>query len=319
MASEKTSIALTKFFSSLFQNFPKLLRTNLLFAVPFAVFFGIFYLINTLFGLNSMFVMFLTAIPLFPFYAGVTQVTSHMVRGESDINVFENFVSGVKDNFLRFLVHGIIFYLAIFFSYYSIVMYAQLGEKSGIFYALLALCILISVFFLFVFFYAPSMTVTFDISMKNIYRNSALMTFGELKHNIFALFGLFILFLVCATVLFCCYTPIAVIIATIVLALFIVPSVMSFIINSAVYKCMYSIIVEKDKKSVSIDKKMENRRKGQFYDDEDEEKPSVIDDFNDLEIDESKDGDEYIFYNGKMVKRSVLIKLKQEAKNKESK
>ncbi len=320
MSSEKTSVsvALTNFFASLFHNLPKLLLTNLLFAVPFAVFFAIFWIINRLCNLDSMFILFLTAIPLFPFYAGVTQVTSHMVRGEQDINVFDNFISGVKDNLVRFLVHGVIFYFAIFFSYYSIVLYGKMAAQSGIFYVPLVLCIFISVFFLFVFFYASPMTVTFDLSMKNIYKNSALMTFGELKHNVFAVFGLLILFLVCATVLFCCGTSVAVIIATIVISLFFVPSIMSFIINSAVYKGMYSIIVEKDKKSAGIDKKMENRRKGQFFDDEDEDEPSIIDDFSGVEIDETKDGSEYIFYKGKMIQRSVLIKLKKEAQQKEN-
>ena len=105
MASEKNAVALTGFFSSLFHNLPKLLFTNLLFAVPFAVIFGIFYLINILTGLNSMFIYFLSVIPLFPFYAGVTQVTSHMVRGEENVDVFSNFINGIIEYCLRFLVH----------------------------------------------------------------------------------------------------------------------------------------------------------------------------------------------------------------------
>lgn len=40
---------------------------------------------------------------------------------------------------------------------------------------------------------------------------------------------------------------------------------------------------------------MENRRKGQFRDDEE----PVAEDYSDLEIDELADGDEFIFYNGK--------------------
>ena len=64
MSTEKSSVALTSFISSLFHNFPKLLLTNLLFAVPSAVFFGIFWFINTITGLNSNFILFLTAIPL---------------------------------------------------------------------------------------------------------------------------------------------------------------------------------------------------------------------------------------------------------------
>ncbi len=316
MSSEKNSIALANFFSSLFKNFPKLLLTNLLFAIPFAVFGGIFQTINILTGINSNFVLFLTVIPLFPFYAGVTQVTSHMVRGEKDVNVLSNFIAGVKENFLRFLFHGVVLYAAIFFSYYSIVMYSSFGKYNGMFYCLLAFSIVVAVFFLFAFFYIPPMTVTFDISMKNIYKNSALMTFGELKHNIFATFGLLVIFLVCATILFCCYNAVAVIIATIILALFFVPSVISYVTNSAVYKTMYTMIVGKDEKIKTIDEKMENRKKGNFFDDK--EKSSLTDSFSELEVDESRDGDEYIYYNGKMVKRSVLVKLKKDAEEKEN-
>ena len=317
MAKEKSSVALTNFISKLFSNMPKLLLTNLLFAVPFAVFFSIFYFINVITNINSNFILFLTVIPLFPFYAGVTQVTAHMVRGEENVNVISNFISGIKENFLRFLVHGVIFYAAIFFSYYSIVLYSGFAKTNNLFYAFLGLCIIISVFFLFVFYYVPPMTVTFDISMKNIYRNSALMSFGELKHNFLATFGIIILTFVCATVLICCQNAVALIIATILIALLILPSFVSFIINSAIYKNMYSMIVSKNEKSQAIDQKMENRRNGQFIDDDEPKKPSIEQDFSDVDIDESKDGEEYIYYKGKMVKRSVLLKLKKEAENKE--
>lgn len=316
MASEKTSIALTAFFTSLFHNFPRLLLTNLLFAVPSAVFFGLFWFINSITGINSNFILFLTAIPLFPFYAGVVQVTSHMIRGEENVNVLENYVAGIKENFLRFLVHGAVFYAAIFFSYYSITMYSSFGRVNGAFYVLLAMSVIVAVFFLFMFYYVPPMTVTFDISMKNIYKNSALMTFGEFKHNLIATFGVLVIALFCATILLCCYVPVAVMIATCVLALLFVPSIMSFVINSAVYKPMYSMIVGKDDKSKEIDKKMENRRKGQFYDDEQPQKNNIAEEFSGIEIDENADGDDYIYYNGKMIKRSVLLKIKKDDENK---
>ena len=319
MSTEKKSIAvsLTNFTNSLFRNFGKLLFTNLLFAIPAGLFFAIFWFINTATGINSNFVLFLTAIPVFPFYAGVVQVTSHMVRGEESVDVFNNFTSGVKENFARFLVHGVVFYLAIFFSYYSISLYSRIGSENNIFYFFLAVSILIMVFFLFAFYYIPSMTVTFDISMKHIYKNSALMTFGEFKYNLIATFGLIVLFLVCATVLMCCVVPIAVIVATIVLALLLVPSIGSFIINSAIYKQMYNMIVCGERKSKEIDEKIENRKKGQFFDDCKDGKINSVEGFEDIKLNESDDEDEYIYHNGKMIKRSVLLKLKKEAEKKE--
>ena len=313
MSAEKNSVALSNFFTSFFHNIPRLLLTNLLFALPFAVFFGIFYLIQA-YLLKSIFVLFLTVIPLFPFYAGVTQVTAHMARGEEEVDVIHNYIAGIKENYLRFLFHGLVLFGAIVFSYFSISLYISLASSvSGFFYVLLVISIIIAIIFLFAFYYLPSMTVTFDLSMKNIYKNSMLMTFGELKHNLIATFGLFILALFCATAIFCCGDGIALIIVTAILALFIVPSIMSYIINFAVYPNMYSMITNGKKKTKEIDRKLENRRNGQLFDDE-PEKPFVPDDFNDLEIDSTKDGDEYIFYNGKMVKRSVLIKQMQQSK-----
>ena len=321
MASEKPTTALTRVVSNLFHNFHRLLFTNLLFAVPAAIIFSVFWLINNFTGLNAYYILFLSVIPIFPFYAGVVQVTAHIARGEEGIPVFGDFLVGVKENFLRFLIHGVVLYLSLLFSYYSIAFYAALAQKQGMFYALLVITILIVLFLLFAFFYIPPMTVTFDISMKNIYKNSLLMSFGEIKHNIFAVLGLFILFVICSTVMFCCTTDIAVIIATIVLALFILPSLFSFIINAAVFKPMYNMIVDNDKKIENIDKKMQNRRNGKFFDDEEqsnEQKNKYDELLRDIDIDETKDSDEYIYYNGKMVKRSVIIKLKNENQKKEN-
>ncbi len=166
------------------------------------------------------------------------------------------------------------------------------------------------------------MTVTFDLSLKNIYKNSALMSFGELKHNIIATFGLFIivLFLRYNSYFFVGNTDssIALIITTAILMFVLVPALASYVINASVYPGMYNLMTEKEKRSKKIDKKMDNRRKGQFIDEEDEEN-NIAEEFLDLDVEENKDGDEYIFYNGKMVKRSVIIKMKKEREKAEGK
>ncbi len=66
---------------------------------------------------------------------------------------------------------------------------------------------------------------------------------------------------------------------------------------------------------------MQNRRNGKFFDDEEqsnEQKNKYDELLRDIDIDETKDSDEYIYYNGKMVKRSVIIKLKNENQKKEN-
>ena len=97
------------------------------------------------------------------------------------------------------------------------------------------------------------------------------------------------------------------------------PSVVSFIINSAVYKPMYNMIVENDKKIDTIDKKIENRRNGKMTDTNSDTAKGKYDEIlNDIDIDEISDSDEYIYYNGKMVKKSVILKLKKDAEEKEN-
>ena len=82
---------------------------------------------------------------------------------------------------------------------------------------------------------------------------------------------------------------------------------------------MYNMIVENDKKIDTIDKKIENRRNGKMTDTNSDTAKGKYDEIlNDIDIDEISDSDEYIYYNGKMVKKSVILKLKKDAEEKEN-
>lgn len=328
MAGKKAKFALADFFSNLFSNFGKIVFTNLLFAVPLAVFATAFYFLDNVLKLNGYFIFLLAIIPLSPFFAGVTLVTSRLARGQEELNVFQTFLEGVKNNWKRFLLHGVVTYFAVIFSYFSIRLYSTFISQPSIdsaFLVMLYVCLIVSIIiavaFLFIFYYVPSMTVTFDLSLKNIYKNSALMSFGEFKHNIIATFGLFVVALLCATILLFvgnANSSVALIVTTAILMIFFVPAIASYVINASVYPGMFNLMTEKEKRSKKIDKKMDNRRKGQFIDEEEEEN-HIVDEFLDLDVEENKDGDEYIFYNGKMVKRSVIVKMKKEREKAEGK
>lgn len=317
MAKENTAIPLVRVITRLFGNFHKLVLTNLLFAVPLAVFFALFYFLSRFAGSFANAVLFLTIIPVFPFYAGVTRVCAKLSIGE-DVPIVNTFINAVIDNFKRFLIHGLFFFAAVFFSYWSIYLYAGMGSVNGVFYVLMAISIIIAVFFLFTFFYIPSMTVTFDISMKHIYKNSMLMTFGEIKSNFIAVFGLFLLMVFCSTiVLFCGGSTVAIVIATAALMILIVPSVASFIINSAVYTRMYNMIYDKDSKSKEVSKKISDKRSELNDIKEQRQKTEIDEELKELDIDSSADGDEYIYYKGRMIKRSVLLRMQQESNESE--
>lgn len=189
-----------------------------------------------------------------------------------------------------------------------------MGAENAVFYVLMAFCILLGVMLMFFFFHVPLMTVSFELPMKAIYRNGFLMSFGELKSNLAATFGLFLMLVVASSFLICCGgNPVAIAIVTAVLALFILPSVTAFIINSAIYKRMYVMITDREAQTRKVDKRLsekytelENLRRKKAEED-------TADQLRKLEIDESADGDEYLYFNGKMIKRSVLIKMKHAA------
>ena len=315
MASQtpKDTLPISAVFSNLFRNFPRLILTNLIFAVPLGAFFALFWWITVLFNISedyAVLVQLLMAIPVFPFYAGVVKITAKMASHEEKVPVFKTFVGAVKENFLRFLVHGVVFYAAVVFSYVSLSLYIRLLSQSMLFVGPLVISVIVILFFTFMFFYIPSMTVTFDIPMKYIYKNSLLMSYGELKKNFIALLGLFLLFVLSTTFLIACYgSPVAVIIVTIILAAVLVPAVASFIINSAVYERMYEMITNKSARTEEIDIKIKETRTGVKKPDKDEMREAL----KNFEIDDSIPDDEYIYFNGRMMKKSVIVKLKQES------
>ena len=69
---------------------------------------------------------------IFPFYSGVVLVSRNLARGDEDVKVFSDFIKGVKENFSKFLLYGVILAFVTLFSYFSISVYA-FSEKSATF------------------------------------------------------------------------------------------------------------------------------------------------------------------------------------------
>ncbi len=302
---EKTKLGFVRFFNGYFKSFHKLLAVNLLFSLPSAAIITLVILINTLSGLNNGFIAFLPIILCFPFLPGVVVVTRNLARGDESVPVLSLFFSALRENFLRFFVHGVVFYLAYFFCYSSIALYWNLGENNAFFYIPLGIVIMIAIAALFTAYNVPTMTVTFDLGMGTIYKNSFLMSFGEIKNNFFSTVGLALTFLVIATIYLAIPELLIRNIVVISIIALVVPATVFFIINFYCFKDMANMIAENGAVSAGI--KAENEK-------QEEEEPL---DFSTLDLDENKDDDEYLFFNGKMMKRKTLREMaKQQAENK---
>lgn len=310
MSEKMQDRSIINFLQLFFENFKRIFISNILFSIPSAIIVSILYFINKTFlsPNTNIIILGLSIFLCYPFYGGVTQVVRDIITEQEKESTFKTFVKGLKENWKSFLLHGLFIYLGLLISLYSGFFYYALAKTNSIGYFFLGFCILIFLAILFMSFYLPIMSVSFNLKLKDIYKNSALMTFGEFKNNIFALISIIIIgaFL---SGLFILSTSINLIttIVILLLLLLVIPGTMSFCINYFVYYGMANIILSKDEKAKEIQRKIDAKRSGKKDEDE---KEDLVKAFSNINIEEEKksDGDEYIFKDGKMVKRSVLIK-----------
>lgn len=305
---EKDKLGISRFFSGYFKCFGKLAFVSTLFSVPTAAFVVLFWFLSSLTGSGMGFVSrlipFLPIIFCSPFFAGLTAVTRNLARGDSDVRVAGVFLKAVRQNFAAFLLHGVLMCLSIFFCYTSIALYWNLAHKNAVFYFPFAITTIIAAAVMFVFFSVPVMTVTFDLKLRTIYKNSFLMSFGELKKHLTSALGLFLLFIFTAS--FYITIPLVPLRNAVVLAILvlIVPSAASYIINYNIFPAMARMISQEGAAVAGVRDESEAPEPEKY-------------DFSALDLDEKKDGEEYLFFGGKMMKRKTLIAMRhaQEAEN----
>ena len=121
---------------------------------------------------------------------------------------------------------------------------------------------------------------------------------------------------VATSALICCGgNPVAITIVTVLLEAILLPSVAAFIVNSAVWKRMYIMVTDSASQSKNVDKKiMEKRRRLEEYKNR-QSREDLREELKKLDLDASGDGEEYVYFNGKMMKRSVLLQMKQDAES----
>lgn len=302
MQNERKKFKFEVLLDRYFSNFHRVLLTNLLFAVPSAAVFALMYFLNmALFHREiSVAFSFITVILLYPFYAGVVMVVRNIARGDSDVKVISSFFGAIKENFFKFFLHGILLCAATELSYFAIYLYSSMLDKFWIFYAFLFFTILIVLFLFFAAFYIPLMTVTFDIKLRYIYKNSLLMSYGEFKNNFFALLAMAIISAICLTIIFLAGNTVALLIIAAVLWALIFPASVTFAYIFFIYDGMHSMISSKADSSEKDTAMVSG--------------PAVFEpeDFSNIDISMLKDSDDYIFHNGRMMKQSALLRMIKE-------
>ncbi len=226
-----------RFFTILLRKFGNLIQLNLIFSIPLIAAVALIYFLGLVTSLS--FIVLLPLILVSPFVAGLTFVTRNYAREEHAF-VFSDFKEAIQKNWAIFLINGVICYVAyiifdVAISYYS----AQLNSNS-IFFLPLALCIGITILFIFSQFYIPVMAVTFDLPLNKIYKNAMIFSIIGLWRNLLLTVLLAIICL--ALYIMVQLMPLTFMLA-IILAVFLLFSFCMFLINFTVYPLIDKIMI----------------------------------------------------------------------------
>ena len=288
-----------RFFEIYGRKFSKLVQLNLIFFVPFlvcALLAFLLYLSPTHFmltlpsgeGVTTLDIWTLYAVPspvilLAPFTAGLTYVTRNFAREEHAF-VWYDFRQAVQKNWKAFLLNGVVFYLVYVILSFALIYYFNAAKDNPFFYVAFWFCFVLAILFLFAQYYVPMMLVTFDLKLRQVYRNAAVFILAGLFRNI-----LITVILIALLILFFGVIPVMplTILLFIVLAAIWAFSFVSYLINFIIYPVIDQYMIQPAK-----------RRMEEEYD-------ALVDRSRPLKEDALPEK-EYVFVNGKMVKRTEL-------------
>lgn len=281
------------FFKLYFKNFKVMLIGNLLFSVPLilsvALIYGFAVLLNQT---DNVWFLSLVIILLYPFYSGVTQITKDVVKGgNTPVKPFEAYKKGIKNNIKYFALYGVLIYLCLIISYYSVSLYLKFASQSWIFYIPSFITVVISNFLLFMSFSLPILTVTLELKLKHYFKNAALMALGELPMNFYVAITTLVLLSACFSISLLTGNIIAGVAVLLVAVLLILPTGISYCSVYRLYPKMERVF------------ELEPQEEQAFP-----TMPVAVptDDEGNPILTHNDDGDGYVFVNGKMIKKSLV-------------
>lgn len=295
---EKNSALIDFLTNVLTENFKTLVLTNLLLDIPLVVVAGIIALVSYFLGGVYVFIAMLTIPFLAPFSAGVFYIVRNIAKGE-EVKILEHFKRGVRDNAFQFFLQGLIHYLVFTGFYFSFEFYRN-DLSNPFVIAALVLSIIVALIYLFMTFNMGMMTVTVKLRSVDIFKNSLLLSFMAIIQNGKTLIALLFIFaLIFSVILFIPDMIIAVCVMA-ALVLFILPTLIFLIIGYNSYPAIKDFV---------IDSKTEKKP-------QEEHKETILPQLTAEELEEYAVGDpnEYVYVDGKMVKRATVLKMLEKIK-----
>ena len=176
-----------------------------------------------------------------PVTAGLTYIMRNFAR-EEHAWIWSDFKDNVKGNFKQAAIVFIIDMAVMLLMYFAYVIYAGMG---GIIGNLRFVILVMGFIYTFMHFYIYPMMVTFELTLKDLYKNALLFALGKLPSNIFILFILLLVHVGGLMLVLSIGNMLAVIILLLLENVFLL-SFSSFFINFNVYPKMKKYMMDVD-------------------------------------------------------------------------
>lgn len=290
---EKNSALIDFLANVLTENFKTLVLTNLLLDIPLIIIAGIIALISYFLGGIYALVIMLVIPLLAPFSAGVFYIVRNIAKGER-IKLLEHFKHGIKENAFQFFIQGLIHYF-VFAGFYIAFEFYRTDLSNPLIIAALVSSIIVLLIYLFMTFNMGMMTVTVKLRSIDIFKNSLLLSFMAIVQNVKILVALMFIFALIFSITFLISNIFIAICVLSALVLLILPTLIFLVIGYNSYPAIKNFV---------IDAKTEKKTP-------EEKKTVALPQLTAEELEEYADGDpnEYVYVDGKMVKRSTVIKM----------
>lgn len=229
-----------RFFELLFRKFFNLVQLNFLFLVPVVIAGVLIYLISRI--TTIAFLINLPLLLISPFMAGITLITRNYAREEHAF-LTSDFKDAVQNNWKQFAINGLICYVVGNIILFCVQFYYTLAASQGSWFMIpFGISVATFLLFLFIQYYVPLMIVTFELTLKQIYKNGLIFAIVGLWRNI-------LLTLIFGALLFANYFlfymyPAPMILIDGAILLFFAFSMGAFLINFTVYPLVERLMIQ---------------------------------------------------------------------------
>lgn len=303
--------SLSDFFLNYTDNLKTAFIVNLILFLGLAVFGGIFTLAAYLTNQFSAFLLFLVFPLMSPLFTGAFYVSKKITTADKKISPLNDFKKGIKENWKIFFVNSVFIYfvsIGLFITY----SFYRGGFADTVIVVSFVLTLIFTLFFLCFEFSFLTMTVSVELKIGDMIKNAVMLVFLGFANHLKTIFAFVFLSFIIFMIVSVSGNLIVSLVVTGILGILFLPMISAYIIIFNCYptieKTVIKTYLENTKKQAS--QKLKNNTIPETNNEEFIEE---------LELLAKGNPDEYVYLEGRMVKRKNVIEmLEKTKKNKKS-